>query len=230
MDRKLNYLFGFLLVILFISAANTAQQWNVLLGILLSSAFALSAFLLQRLTLDGMFAVITAGTFILGFGGWWIALVVLFFFVSSTVITKKDSRVQEDEELHNGRRNGLQVWANGFWLMSCLVLAVIFNSDIFILGALAAVAVATADTWATELGSRASGATYLITNFSTVPPGTNGGVRSQRHFSRHCRQFMYSRSCSLRFFTTIIHFFKHLFSRIFRMPRRFIFWGYFSKE
>ena len=176
MDRKLNYLFGFLLVILFISVANTAQQWNVLLGLLLSSAFGFAAFLLQRLTLDGMFATIVAGTFILGFGGWITALLVLFFFVSSTIITNNEEHATKDEELHNGRRNGIQVWSNGFWLMCCLVLAVIFGDDIFVLGGVAAIAVATADTWATELGSRNPGSTYLITNFSSVAPGTNGGI------------------------------------------------------
>jgi uncharacterized protein (TIGR00297 family) len=177
MDRKLNYLFGFLLVFLFITAANTAQQWNILLGVILSGAFAFSAFLLQRLTLDGMFATITAGTFVLGFGGWLITLVVLFFFISSTLMTQKENPFQEEEEqAYSGRRDGLQVWANGFWLMCCLVLAAIFGKDIFLVGALAAVAVATADTWATEQGSKSSESTYLITNFTTVPPGTDGGV------------------------------------------------------
>jgi len=175
MHRKLNALFIFLLVVVFITAANTVQQWNILLGVLLSTAFALVAFLFQRLTLDGMFATAVVGTFIFGLGGLSIALVVLFFFVSSALVTGRwvpDS----EESAQQVRRDGFQVWANGFWLIVCLVLAVIFNTKLFLLGALAAIATATADTWATELGSLAPQSTYLITNFQTVSPGTDGGI------------------------------------------------------
>lgn len=175
MHRKLNALFIFLLIVVFITSVNTAQQWNILLGVLLSTAFALTAFLFQRLTLDGMFATFVVGTFIFGLGGWSVALVVLFFFVSSALITGLWN-AEPEAPSQQIRRDGLQVWANGFWLIVYLVLAVIFNSEIFLFGAMAAIATATADTWATELGSTAPQSTYLITNFSIVMPGTDGGV------------------------------------------------------
>jgi uncharacterized protein (TIGR00297 family) len=58
----------------------------------------------------------------------------------------------------------------------CLVFDVVFDAEIFTIGAMAVIATATADTWATELGSKATDATYLITDFQSVSPGTDGGV------------------------------------------------------
>lgn len=122
-----------------------------------------------------MFASIVIGAFIFGLGGWAAAGVVLLFFVSSAVITGKGLS-HSTNSIAGIRRNGLQVWANGFWIVIGLVLDVIFNAGIFTIAAMAAVATATADTWATELRSKAPDATYLITDFQTVSPGTDGGV------------------------------------------------------
>lgn len=178
MDRKLNSLFAFLLVVIFILAASTAQQWNILWGLILSSGFSLVAFLFRRLTLDGMFAAIVTGSFVFGLGGWPAAVLVLVFFISSAAISVH-WHIDSSDLSNDARRNGLQVWANGFWLITCLVLAVVFNSDLFLVGAVAALATATADTWATELGSNALESTYLVTDFRNVSPGTDGGISLQ---------------------------------------------------
>jgi len=175
MDRKLNYFSAFLLVVVFITSANPTQQLNILLGFALSVGFSFAAFLLQRLSLDGMFAAIVMGTFIFGLGGWPIASLVLIFFISSALITKQRDHT-EGRQGNGARRNGFQVWANGFWLVICLVLYVVFDFEAFATGGVAVIAVATADTWATELGSKKPESTYLITNFQTVVPGTDGGI------------------------------------------------------
>lgn len=175
MDRKLNALFLFLLVVVFISAASTQQQWNTLLGLVLSFAFSFAAFSFRRLSLDGMFAAMVTGTFVFGLGGWPATAVVLLFFISSAAISGR-WKLSKADMPNEARRDGFQVWANGFWLVVCLILAVIFNAPIFIIGAMAVVATAAADTWATELGSKKDNATYLLTDFTTVDPGTDGGV------------------------------------------------------
>lgn len=151
------------------------QQWHILLGIVLSGAFSFLAFLFRRLALDGMFAATIIGTFVLGLGGWAATFVVLLFFITSAAFSGK-WKIHSADLPAEVRRSGLQVWANGFWLIVCLVLSAIGNTDLFIVGAMAVVATATADTWATELGSRSSGTTYLITTFERVRPGTDGGV------------------------------------------------------
>jgi len=175
MDRKLNYLSLFLLAVLFVTAANTQQQWHMLLGLMLGTAFGFLAFLLRRLTLDGMFASIVLAIFILGLGGWPTTAVVLLFFVSSAVLSS-NWRLEARDLPIEVRRDGLQVWANGFWLMLGLSLFVIFKNPLFLVSALAAVATANSDTWATELGSKSAHSTYLISNFEKVTPGTDGGV------------------------------------------------------
>lgn len=175
MHRKLNTLFIFLLIVVFITSANTTQQWNVLLGIILATAFCLSVFIIaEYLTLDGMFSAIVIGTFVFGFGGWPMAAVIVFFFLSSAFLTKSSAKTEDS--LQEVRRDGAQVWANGFWVLVCLALWVVFDQEIFILASWAAIATATADTWATELGSDSPRATYLITDFSTVSPGADGGI------------------------------------------------------
>lgn len=175
MDRILNALFLFLLIVVFITSANTTQQWNILLGILLAATFSFIAFVLQTLTLDGMFAAIVIGTFVFGLGGWPAAVVLLLFFVISVIISEKPQNPEDDDSRYL-RRNGLQVWANGFWIVIFLMGAVVFDESIFIIGAMAAIATAASDTWATELGSKNKKSTYLITNFKNVSPGTDGGI------------------------------------------------------
>lgn len=174
MDRKLNALFLFVAVIVFITGANTTQQWNMLLGGVLASVFSLGVFFLARLTLDGMFAAIIVGTYTLGLGGWYAALVLILFFVSSVILSDIPNLGNTEED--KIRRDGRQVWANGFWLVIFLILSVSFNSSVFFVAAMTVIATATADTWATELGSKSTKSTYLITSFKQVSPGTDGGV------------------------------------------------------
>lgn len=176
MDRKLNVLFTFLAIFVFIlSAESPSYYWAILLGICLSFLFSLIAFVFQSLSLDGLFAATVIGAFVFGIGGWAMAFVVLLFFISSALISgRKTYTAGEVSDI--GRRDGLQVWANGFWLVVCLVLAHNFENPIFLIGGLAAVAVATADTWATELRSIKKDSTYLITTFENVKPGTDGGI------------------------------------------------------
>ncbi len=175
MDRKLNALFLFIAVVVFITAANTAQQLNILLGVLLAALFSFAAFAFRGLSLDGMFSAVVIGTFAFGLGGWKLAVVLLLFFISSVTISDR-SKWRAENISQSVRRGGLQVWANGFWLVIFLICATVFNSSLFLVGAIAVIATATADTWATELGSRTPDSTYLITNFERVKPGTDGGI------------------------------------------------------
>lgn len=177
-DRKLNVVFTFIAVILLmVDMGNPVYYWGIIGGLFLSFLFSLAAFLLQRLSLDGMFAATVAGTLIFGLGGWAMAAIILLFFISSAVIS-----IPQDQDRPPGgasgevRRSGIQVWANGLWMVVCLVMATILETRIFLLGGVAAVAVATADTWATELRSTKDGTTHLITTFERISSGADGGI------------------------------------------------------
>ena len=94
---------------------------------------------------------------IYGFG-WRGLATLLAFFVSSSLLSTKHTR-----------RNARQVIANG----GVAALAALAGRWAWFAGALAA---ATADTWATEIGSHSRTAPRLITSGRAVPAGTDGGM------------------------------------------------------
>ena len=145
------------------------------IALVLALIFVIIAFLLNWLTYDGALAAGIFGTISYGIGNWQVALVVLFFFISASLVSN-DVVTTEDSFSIKFRRDGRQVWANGFWL--CLWIMIWFISDVqaFLIASIASIAAATADTWATELGSKLRSKTYLVTNFDEVSAGTDGGI------------------------------------------------------
>lgn len=136
--------------------------------------------MLNWLSLDGARSASVFGIIALGFGGWLIALSVLIFFISSSILGRTLTTDSKNEVVSSGkfqtRRTGNQVWSNGFFLALFSILWFLTKENIYLIAAISAVATATADTWATEIGSKTKGTTRLITNFSKVDPGTNGGI------------------------------------------------------
>lgn len=152
-------------------------------GIALSTMVAYAAFFFNWITLDATLPVIILGTIVLGFGGWWLAFAVIFFFISSSYLTHRNkyrSIQLLDNDLpvtdRSKRRNGIQVWANGFWLILFTIFWFLLQSEAFLIGAFAVIATATADTWATEIGTENPGVTRNIITREIVKPGTDGGV------------------------------------------------------
>src|SRR6185503_19506702 len=89
--------------------------------------------------------------------GWRGLLLLLAFFVSSTLLSKPTTR------------NAWQVLANG----GVAALAALAGSWAAFAGALAA---ATSDTWASEIGRHSRSLPRLISNGTAVPAGTDGGI------------------------------------------------------
>ncbi len=177
MDRKLNVLVSFLAVVIFVwSSDKAAYNYTIAFGAALAFLFSLGAFVAGYLTLDGLFSATVAGTIVFGIGDWAAASILIFFFVSSALITDKRN---ENHSLDGVRRTGMQVWANGWSLVLFFIIAALFQAEVFIIGGLTALSVATADTWATELRSKDPNSTYLITSFEKVSPGTDGGVSTK---------------------------------------------------
>ena len=179
MDRILNFLFTLTLLILAVVVANHQEQIQLLIALLLAGAIGLLAFLLKLLTLDGAHAAVVVGTVVFGLGGETAAVILIVFFLTGSWLAKLNHLWLEKHKhpWQDTRRNGLQVWANGFWLCVFLVIWYATQQQMWYVIAIATLAVANADTWATEIGTLTDRfRTLLITNFKPVPAGVNGGV------------------------------------------------------
>lgn len=184
LDRLTTYIFGLIIIILFILEGRAHDHFMILSGLALSIPLAYLAFLAGWITLDATKSAIILGTIALGFGGWWLAFALIFFFVSSSYLSIRRKRKLIDHEAleeawyksSDERRDSFQVWSNGFWLAVFCILWFLLGLPALIVAAFATVAAAASDTWATELGSLKPGKTRRITNFKKVEPGTDGGV------------------------------------------------------
>lgn len=180
MDRLTNYVFTFVLIYLFVLVAGNQGHLMILTGLGLSMLVSFIAFLFNWLTLDGARSATVFGTISFGLGGYDAAILILAFFISSTLISqRKDITRGENQHAYTSkiRRDGIQVWANGFWFALFLCLWYIFRLKVLWVSAAGSLATATADTWATELGSNwFPGNTFSIKSFKKVRPGTDGGI------------------------------------------------------
>lgn len=112
--------------------------------------------------------------------GWRWGVLLVGFFVAATRISsfRRSEKLQRagDMVAKPGDRTAVQVLANGgAFAIAALMFAATGTPDsrVFAVGALAA---ASADTWATELGLLSSATPRLITSGLRVPPGTSGGI------------------------------------------------------
>ncbi len=157
---------------------------RTLLGLLLSSCVSLLAYRRRSLTRSGVAGAIITGTTTVGFGGWSWGLSLIFFFVSSSLLShfreRDKTTIAEDKFSKGAERDILQVAANG-GVATLLALGYRLSSSSTVrrlceAGYIGAFATATADTWATELGTLSTQTPRLITTGKRTTPGTSGGI------------------------------------------------------
>lgn len=167
-----------MLIFLAILEGNSGDHVSLMKGLAFSILIAYGAFFLTWLTIDAVLPVIVLGTTIYGFGGLILTIAVIVFFITGSLFTRlnEDHTTTQSVAGHEIRRDGVQVWANGFWIAFFCILWFLSEIDIMLGAAFGVVAVATADTWATEVGIRNPGHTIDLKTRKTVPPGTDGGV------------------------------------------------------
>jgi uncharacterized protein (TIGR00297 family) len=127
------------------------------------------------LTTSGQIAAALVGTAVLvGSGAIGLVLLLAFFFTSSALSRFRASAKAASQE--PGGRSATQVVANGgvAAIFSLLVLAGWVPAAHYALAG--AIAAATADTWATEVGSAGSWPTWSVIGKGRVSPGQSGGV------------------------------------------------------
>lgn len=127
------------------------------------------------LTPAGAGAAVAVGLAILiGTGTAGLALLLLFF-VSASILTRlrpTGERVDRDRRGRSAR----QVLANGGVAATASLLALLPGVSGAVPAVVGALAAATADTWASEVGMARRGVTRLITTGARVEPGHSGGV------------------------------------------------------
>jgi uncharacterized protein (TIGR00297 family) len=126
------------------------------------------------LTLGGAVAASLLGVWVIYFQGVLWLLPLLVFFISSTVLGKLlCTRNASSDAKHGSPRDAVQVFANG--AIYGLAAALLPTAEAQLIMALS-MTVATADTWASEIGMALKGRTYDILGFKRVPIGLSGGI------------------------------------------------------
>src|SRR6266705_269967 len=134
---------------------------RLMLGLLFSSSIGLVAYRRQSLDKSGVLGAIASGTSIVGMGGWSWGLSLIYFFVSSSLLSSfraREKAIAASDKFSKGsQRDFSQVVANG-GLATLFALCYGFSRTPGTCrraktGFIGALATATADTWATELGT-----------------------------------------------------------------------------
>lgn len=166
------------------SLARTRAMRRGVFGLLGSGIIALLAYRKRSLSRSGATGAMATGTTIAALGGWSWSLTLIFFFVSSSLLShfreRTKAAIAADKFSKDSQRDLSQVIANGGVAVLMTLAASLSTServhDLFEAGFVGAFATATADTWATEVGTLNTRPPRLITSGKVVAPGTSGGL------------------------------------------------------
>ncbi len=152
---------------------------RTLTGLALAAAIAIVARRARSLSGTGAWAATVIGTLATA-AGWRWCVVLLAFFFSSTLLSRwrrapKEQATRAVVE-KGGNRDAWQVLANGGVFALCALGAIVVPSAPWALAGVGALAAATADTWATEVGTAIGGIPRTIFGWVPVPAGTSGAV------------------------------------------------------
>ncbi len=154
--------------------------WALGSGIILGLALTAKA-----LSVSGFLTAWVLGLFLFLAGGWSWVWPMVAFFVLSSILTRLTRRTTSHlgpvsagavKPLHPGYRNMVQVLANGGIPLLVALVYGLWRLEGLYLVYLAALAGATADTWATEIGGWSRTAPRDIITRRPVAKGTSGGI------------------------------------------------------
>ncbi len=164
------------IVLYFLLSGGPVQHIQFMIGIILGAAAAILSWKARFLTASGAVSMFILATVIFGFGGFSWTVPILTFFILSSLLSKVGKSSQEEILEKGSRRDYLQVLANGGIPGLLMILYLFVPLPAIYLGYLGALAAATADTWATEIGMRMGQQPVLISSFRPVQAGTSGGI------------------------------------------------------
>ncbi len=153
--------------------------WRALAGVALAAAVAAVAVRTHALSRGGGVAAVITGAVTVA-AGWGFGVLLASYFASSVMLSRFRAAVRErrtgDIVAKRGPRDAAQVLANGGVFAGSAFLSVVLQAPHLAAAALGALAAATADTWATEIGTLSEASPRSLITFVRVPAGTSGGV------------------------------------------------------
>ncbi len=146
---------------------------ELIIGIIGALAVSLVAWRMRALTASGAVAAFVVGGCIFCFGGIEAAVILITFFVSGSLLSKLNPQTNQ-----TSGRDWKQVLSNGLApvigvLLTTFLPIIREQATMFFLASLAT---ATADTWATEIGTRYGKPVFNIFSFRPMQKGLSGGV------------------------------------------------------
>ncbi|HYV97214.1 MAG TPA: DUF92 domain-containing protein [Gemmatimonadaceae bacterium] len=148
-------------------------------GALVAAIIAAGSAGLRVLTPGGAIAAFLVGTTAMA-AGWKWGVTLAVFFVSSVALTRIGSATKLARAAGRidkpGARDAAQVVANGGVFALGALAAVLTRQPVLVAAALGALAAATGDTWATEVGILSTEEPRSFPSFDKVAAGMSGGV------------------------------------------------------
>ncbi len=166
---------------------------NLLIGALLAALIAGIARRFRSLTISGAIATVLTGTIVFGAGQFLFAVPLIFFFVTSLLLSRLKSPRKSQASQYGqkeGARDLWQVFSNGGTAVICTIIYLITGEVIWFVAYLAAVAEATADTWATEIGMLSASRPFDLITLSKIDAGLSGGVTGLGTFASLAGAFL----------------------------------------
>lgn len=152
---------------------------NILIGFIFSFAIAFAGYKKESLSLSGGVSAVILGTALYYFGGLFFSAILVAFFISSSLLTKYKKEFKknlEDINEKGGKRDYVQVIANGLLGLIYTFLFFLTKEHAFILAYATAFSASNADTWASELGVLSRINPISIISFKKIERGMSGGV------------------------------------------------------
>ena len=143
-------------------------------GLAIALAILVAAFYLEALTLPAVHCATLLGTLLYVWGGGLAFGALLLFFAFGSLVSKigrNQKMLPSSLHQRQGPRSPVQVVSNGLPPLLFVALSHFTGSSLFLLAALAAFSVATADTFSSEIGMLSARAPVSILTGKPVPKG-----------------------------------------------------------
>jgi uncharacterized protein (TIGR00297 family) len=171
--------------------ARVPDPAEIAVAVAIPFAIGIMSYKLNAVDLSGALSGVLLGLFMIVFGEglFWFALILVFLFLGALFTKYKYGYKKKlgAAEANAGSRGYKNVFGNCFVPLVFVVLYGVVGTasipyfgtvdkSIYLVGFLCSMAMATADTLASEIGSTYKGKPRMITTFEQVAPGTDGGV------------------------------------------------------